>query len=546
VDVGLADDPVMPGTLMYECCLHTLRVLLLRWGWLGEAGAVVPEPIPGRSSALACRGQVLGSTRTVQYRLDVVEQGFEPDGTPWVIAEALMSADGRPVVRMSGMSLRLRGLTRAGIERLWASRRCELPVSSSQPSIAGSSEFRVSSCQPFDGQAKTQLPPRLGSVASTGAVASARHHTSGNLTLETRNCLYDNASITAFAEGDPSAAFGDRYRIFDRERRIARLPRAPYKFLDRIVAIEDAQPWVMRACGPIVAEYDVPRGAWYFTDGHGLMPFAVLLEVALQPCGWLAAYCGSALTSAVDLRFRNLGGEAVQHRAVAPDCGLLRTSVRMSQVSNSGGMIIQHYAMAVTDAQGRPVYEGTTYFGFFSAAALANQVGIRDAVLHQPTAPAASRPYPEGFPYARDRMRMLDEVVHLEASGGPAGLGYAQCRLRVDPAAWFFQAHFYQDPVCPGSLGLESVMQALALLAVQRWGAGRLVALAEGRRHRWTYRGQVVPADAQVTVQTSVSAWDDAARVVTADGWLSVDGRVIYRLQDFALRLEPAAASIGA
>ena len=27
------------------------------------------------------------------------------------------------------------------------------------------------------------------------------------------------------------------------------------------------------------------------------MPFAVLLEVALQPCGWLAAYMGSALTS---------------------------------------------------------------------------------------------------------------------------------------------------------------------------------------------------------------------------------------------------------
>ena len=31
------DDRVMPGTLMYECCLHTLRIFLLRMGWVAEA-----------------------------------------------------------------------------------------------------------------------------------------------------------------------------------------------------------------------------------------------------------------------------------------------------------------------------------------------------------------------------------------------------------------------------------------------------------------------------------------------------------------------------
>ena len=30
------DDRVMPGTLMYECCLHTLRIFLMRMGWVGE------------------------------------------------------------------------------------------------------------------------------------------------------------------------------------------------------------------------------------------------------------------------------------------------------------------------------------------------------------------------------------------------------------------------------------------------------------------------------------------------------------------------------
>ena len=73
-----------------------------------------------------------------------------------------------------------------------------------------------------------------------------------------------------------------------------------------------------------VAEYDVPPDAWYFeADRQDAMPFAVLLETALQPCGWLAAYVGSALTSDVDLSFRNLGGSAVQLEADRPEIGTL-------------------------------------------------------------------------------------------------------------------------------------------------------------------------------------------------------------------------------
>ena len=57
------DDRVMPGTLMYECCLHTLRVFLLRMGWVVEEDSAVLEPIPGVASQLKCRGQVLETTR---------------------------------------------------------------------------------------------------------------------------------------------------------------------------------------------------------------------------------------------------------------------------------------------------------------------------------------------------------------------------------------------------------------------------------------------------------------------------------------------------
>ncbi len=54
--------------------------------------------------------------------------------------------------------------------------------------------------------------------------------------------------------------------------------------------------------------------AWYFAANRHHNMLSVLLEVVLQPCGWLAACVGSALTSDVDLSFRNLGGKAAIFR----------------------------------------------------------------------------------------------------------------------------------------------------------------------------------------------------------------------------------------
>jgi 3-hydroxymyristoyl/3-hydroxydecanoyl-(acyl carrier protein) dehydratase len=58
-----------------------------------------------------------------------------------------------------------------------------------------------------------------------------------------------------------------------------------------------------------------------------------------------------------------------------------------------------------------------------------------------------------------------------------------------------------------------------------------------GSAHHWRYRGQVVPGDRRVAVQAVVTACEeteDGGRL-TADGWLLVDGRVIYRMNDFTL-----------
>jgi 3-hydroxymyristoyl/3-hydroxydecanoyl-(acyl carrier protein) dehydratase len=357
--------------------------------------------------------------------------------------------------------------------------------------------------------------------------------------------LYDYNKILAFSTGKPSVAFGEPYRVFDRERKIARLPGPPFQFLDRIVEVS-GEPFKLVQGATVVAKYDVPVDAWYFRAGRQPeMPFSVLLETGLQPCGWLAAYLGSALTSQTDLKFRNLDGKAIQHRPVTPESGTLTTRVKITRIASSGGMIIQSYDFEISDLQG-PIYTGDTVFGFFSAESLAQQVGVREAKLYQPTHAEISRgeqfDYPVGAPFPEQKLRMIDRIELLVADGGPEGQGFIRGSKRVDPDEWFFKAHFYEDPVCPGSLGLESFLQLLKVIAVKRWGAvaGSVFETPVcGAQHSWNYRGQIIPTNHQVMVEAVVTSTDDAKRQLRANGYLSVDGKVIYQMKDFLILLKP-------
>ncbi len=176
------------------------------------------------------------------------------------------------------------------------------------------------------------------------------------------------------------------------------------------------------------------------------------------------------------------------------------------------------------------MYKGNTNFGFFSDKALANQVGLREASLYEasPAERGAPFAYPRHAPFPDDKLRMVDRVEAMRATIG------------VDPSAWFFDAHFYQDPVWPGSLGLEGFLQLMHYLAIERWAPGADAAvesIALGEEHRWMYRGQVVPANERVTIEAIVTGVDDNQRLLRAEGHLMVDGRIIYRMQNFAVRL---------
>jgi 3-hydroxymyristoyl/3-hydroxydecanoyl-(acyl carrier protein) dehydratase len=375
--------------------------------------------------------------------------------------------------------------------------------------------------------------------------------------------LFTREHILEFAVGRPSKAFGEPYAVFDRERTIARLPGPPYCFMDRIAMIEP-QPWVLQPDGWVEAQYDISQDAWYFAaDRSGCIPFCVLLEIALQPCGWLAAYAGSALKSNKDLKFRNLGGtaEILANLERRPQTLTMRT--RLTKVSEAADMIIENFDFEVLCRE-HPIYIGATYFGFFTAEALSQQKGLRKSAYRPdevesncaeshalpdraPVTPAQvldeSFFQSQGLHMPAKALRMIDSIEIYCPDGGPHGLGFIRGQKIVDPDEWFFRAHFYQDPVCPGSLGIESFLQLVKYAAKTRWpqfNKSHRFELLKKSRHTWTYRGQVIPTNRIVTVDAIITQVQDGRQpLIAADGWLHVDGLCIYKMENFGFRLVP-------
>ena len=493
------DDMVMPGTLMYECCAHTLRVFIQRMGWVTKKSGACYEPVLGVKSILKCRGPVTPDTKHVVYEIIIKEIGYNPE--PYVIADALMYADGHNIVMFTDMSMKMTGITGEEIEAFWKKKE--------------------------------------------------------------KKVLFDLKKLLAFSIGNPSEAFGEPYKQFDKKRRIARLPGPPYQFMDRIVSVEP-EPWILKPGGWIEAEYDVPYDAWYFKSDHGrLMPFCILLEIALQPCGWLAAYMGSALKSKNDLKFRNLGGNAVLYDNVSREAKTLTMRARAKKVSEAGDMIIEEFDFMIFE-QNKMIYKGDTYFGFFTDKALMQQVGLSniDQGAYIPTADELDKKsaylFEDKAPFTPDdpavdkapclsmpskAIRMIDKIDLYLPDGGPKGLGFIRGIKDVDPDEWFFKAHFYQDPVWPGSLGIEAFLQLIKFMALKRWkhlSSTHSFELITQNQHNWTYRGQVVPANKKIEVEAVITGIQDVpVPSIVANGFLKVDGLYIYEMKNFGFRLIP-------
>ncbi len=508
------NDPCMPGTLMFEATMQTMAIYMTALGMTLEFDGWRFEPAPFETYKLVCRGQVTPQSRRLVYEVFVREVIAGPE--PTLFADLLCTVDGLPAFHCRRMGLKL---------------------SPGSPMDLGVKEL--------DGYVETKA------VAAAGGVT------------------FDYTALLACAIAKPSLAVGTGYEKFDTHRRVPRLPGPPYHFMTRVTDVI-GEIGVMKPGAQVVAEYDVPSDAWYFdknkaANGKPTMPNAVLMEIALQPCGWLGAYVGCPVDFEVDLFFRNLDGTGIQHREITPATGTLQITATLKNIARAGGTIIVTYDGEIHSDAGL-VYSYDTVFGYFRYEALQQQVGLPvtdeqrrllELPCEAPVVNLRARPrefFGPGPRLADPMLLMIDRVTGRWPTDGDAGLGRWRAVKDVNPAEWFFKAHFYRDPVQPGSLGIEMLLQLLQFamldlgLGAEGGPSARFEPVALHHAITWRYRGQIVPTRTQITAQLEITriTREDEGVLAVADASLWCDGIRIYSATNLGMRLaqaEPARHS---
>ncbi len=496
-DGHFKNDPCMPGTLMADAATQALSFAMAGYGFTIDRDGWRFEPVAEEPARFVCRGQVTPEAEHVlEYEVFIEEIIDGPE--PRVFAALQCRCDGFKVFHCRRFGMRLVP---------------DWPIGAEKEHAGGALQRRI-----------------------VGQSADVRG---------------DLGALLACARGKPSDAFGALYKVFDGTRRAPRLPGDPYHFMSRVLSVDGA-PGTPVAGHAVVAEYDALAEAWFFEDGgSSAMPLSVLTEVLLQPCGWLASYMGFAAKRPEDVAFRNLDGtDVLLHKPVS--AGTVRVTARLERFAEAGGSTIVFFSVAATQA-GELVMTMKTAFGFFSPIALKSQAGL-------PTSAEAkiqlSRSGDSSDLHARladtpllahGRLKSFDAIDGFWPDGGVAGLGRIVASAQVDPEAWFFKAHFFQDPVQPGSLGLEALQQGLrAAILLKRFGdlggRQRFEPLAQGVPFGWRFRGQVLPSNRHVVTELDIISLSRERGAVTAvaDGSMWVDGIRIYEVKGLGARLTSA------
>ena len=506
------DDEVLAGSLQAEGGGNLLRFFMMMLGLQRMTKDARFQPIFGLGQKVRCRKQVTPTADTkLIYKLEIKEIGLFPD--PYMIGDLEIISDGVITVHFENLGLQLR--------------------EKDNPKY-------------LDPTVGVKISPR-----SEGA-------------------LMNEKDITTFALGSMAECFGPDYEIYE-GRCTSRQPNSDLQLISRILKVDGTKGDFSKAV-PIYAEYDVPEKAWYYLqNAHVTMPYSMLMEIALQPCGLLGAYLGSTLQFPdKDLYLRNLDGDGETFNLPQGTDFRGKTITNKSVLTSSiahGGTILQRYTFELA-IDGHIFYKGNSSFGFFSEEALAAQAGL-DKGAEVPAWYVTNRLQPADYmkikldslygkmklfkappakPHyrlAEDQLNMLDELI-IAKDKGQHGNGYIHATKFIKTYDWFFTCHFYQDPVMPGSLGVESILQAMQVYALQQdLGKDfRSPAFVQVPNHKtvWKYRGQILLNVKEMHLEVHVKTVEmkGSQMVMIADAYLWNDNMRIYQVTDIALGIEEA------
>lgn len=494
------NDPCMPGTLIFEASLQAAAFYFTYLGYTVDKDGWRFEIAPDESYKVLCRGQITPETKEVVYEVFVC--GIQEGPVPILYVDLLCTADGVKAFHT----------------------RCGLRIVPDWPLVTMSfPEY-----------------PERGFINRDGFE-------------------FNYHSLLACALGKPSEAFGESFSVFDNHRQLPRLPGPPYHFMSRILDVQ-GELGSGKTGMKLRCEYRILKDEWYFNSNFfPVMPFSVLLEIGLQPCGWLSSFSGTALNSKIDLYFRNLSGTFRIYHPIYPEDAIIETEVVYTRLAQAAGVIVQSFIVKSFIAD-QLIFEMETTFGSFPKEAFDNQTGIPFSAEEKAIYEKESNftldllqlernHFHDTLKLPDKQLLMIDKIDGLWINDKNANSVTLRSVKEIKAEEWFFKSHFFSDPVQPGSLGIEAMLQLVQIYILhtgihQKFNPNPVIQFVPDHTFKWKYQGQVVPKNKLVTVIANITSLEENENeiIVYADSSLWVDGIKIYHAQQ--IRLEVKAQTV--
>lgn len=499
------DDPVLPGSLVAEGATQMLKVYLLGVGFSQCFAQGEFQPLSDAVMTIKVRGQITPDIRNLRYEVKIFESGFLP--RPYVKANVTVFDGDRAMVQVDNLGL----------------------------------------C----------VKEKLGHVPYPRYKEPGYH--SGRELADGTEVILNEFHLAHASKGHLKTALGVDFGVYD-NMRAPYFPNGDFQFVDRAVAIT-GDDGIDMVGAKLTTEYDSPANAWYYADNASpFMPNCVYLETALQASILLGYYRGATLTYPdKEFSIRNLEGHATYYQDIDLRGKTVRHQETLLSSTSLNGSVLQNYHFVLT-ADGEKIYEGESLFGFFTEEALKNQVGLDKGELSQfwyeqanvkllpemafetkEQQELGNSNQPEHYRMATKKLNLLHHA-HIIKEGGKYGKGYIHGYREIFADDWYFDCHFYKDPVMPGSLGIEAIIQALHGFVIEnKIGLAKFksprFSLAPGIKTVWKYRGQILRTDSDMYIEAHVKSIEehDDHIVLVADADLFKGRLRIYELQDLAI-----------
>jgi PfaB family protein len=483
------NDPTMPGNLMLEASIELLQFYCLYLGLQTLAQDACFQVIPDREQAIRFRGQVTPTNGTLFYQLEILEIGLYP--RPFIIANVEIIFEDKVIAKIKNLSYQL--------------------------------------------------------------VEKAE-----------KSALFNSQQLQALANGSVIECLGEKFKVYG-DRRCVTIPNREFCLIGRVLEVNSPDEKSLKD-STIVTEYDVAENAWFYRDNsYPYLPYCTYIEIAGQPCIFLGLYLGTTLKfSDEDLYFRNLDGQA----KILKDIDVRGKTIvdRVTTISSTAikGAILQKFVYELS-CEGEIFYRGEMVFGYFSRQVLANQVGLdngkivkhwheenqddysikinldlKDEIIRQKLYTSQSdRPY---YHLANGKLDFLDRVLIIDRSG-KYQKGYIYATKEITPEDWYFPYHFHRDPVMPGALGVETILQAMQVYALQlnlgkQFKSPRF-AQALNHQITWKYRGQITPENKLMSLEIHIKDIETEPDIIKIIGDASLwkENLRIYEITDIAICL---------